>query len=172
VCAAILQHLEKGLSVKVCVWGRAGGGGWCEALTPVPLADRHSEDGLTREQWGPLTKTTPPRHVAPCHRGNPPWDRGVGRQLERGGTSQKNEVHFFPLQRPGSILHHCGLFLVSESCVCVCVCVWVCVCGWVLWVFSLCRPCAMKIHLIDLLGLPLISLRPLKKQGAEVREGQ
>ncbi|CAB1450576.1 unnamed protein product [Pleuronectes platessa] len=46
--------------------------------SPLSLADGHSEDGLTQEQWGPLTKTTPPRHVASYYRGNPPWDRERG----------------------------------------------------------------------------------------------
>lgn len=69
--------------------------------SPLSLADGHSEDGLTQEQWGPLTKTTPPRHVASYHRGNPPWDRERADSW-RGGL-YKNGVHFFPLKLPSSI---------------------------------------------------------------------
>lgn len=45
---------------------------------PLSLADGHSEDGLTQEQWGPLTKTTPPRHVASLSPWQPPMGQGAG----------------------------------------------------------------------------------------------
>lgn len=62
-------------------------------LKPLSLADGHSEDGLTQEQWGPLTKTTPPRHVASCHRGNPPWDRERADSW-RGGLTKMESISF------------------------------------------------------------------------------
>lgn len=62
-------------------------------VKPLSTADGHSEDGLTREQWGLLTKTTPPRHVASCHRGNPPWDGEWGDSW-RGGLTKMESISF------------------------------------------------------------------------------
>lgn len=72
---------QVGVGCVCCVWA-SGSERVCLNVcmrgvkpSPLSLADGHSEDGLTQEQWGPLTKPTPPRHVASYHRGNPPWDR-------------------------------------------------------------------------------------------------
>lgn len=73
-CAQVILKFVTG-SVFVSSRFTKGGG---VKPKPLSLADGHTEDGLTQEQWAPLTKTTPPRHVASYHRGNPPWDRERG----------------------------------------------------------------------------------------------
>lgn len=80
----VVCERERG-SVCVCVYVRG--------VKPLSLADGHTEGGLTQEQWGPLTKTTPPRHVASCHRGNPPWDRERGDSW-RGGLTKMESISF------------------------------------------------------------------------------
>lgn len=92
-CTAKLLHLyTRG--------GGVGGGVLClrecvRGVKPKPLslADGHTEDGLTQEQWAPLTKTTPPRHVASYHRGNPPWDRERADSW-RGGLTKMEFISF------------------------------------------------------------------------------
>lgn len=71
--------------VRVCMKG--------VKLNPLSLADGHREDGLTQEQWGPLTKMTPSRHVASSHRGNPPWDRERADSW-RGGLTKMESISF------------------------------------------------------------------------------
>lgn len=80
-------------------------------LKPPSLAEGHTEDGLTQEQWAPLTETTPPRHVASYHRGNPPWDRERGWQLER--TCKKKKWSPF-LSTEASLLYSCSLFCLMN----------------------------------------------------------
>ncbi len=91
--------IQVGVGCVFCVWeGVTERECECESVRgvkpkPLSLADGHGEDGLTQEQWGPLTKTTPPRHVASCHRGNPPWDRERADSW-RGGLTKMESISF------------------------------------------------------------------------------
>ncbi len=84
-CGVCFVSERAGEYARVCVRG--------VKLKPLSPADGQSEDSLTQEQWGPLTKTTPPRHVASCHRGNPPWDRERADSW-RGGLTKMESISF------------------------------------------------------------------------------
>lgn len=73
-------------------------------VPPVPsLAEGHSEDGLTQEQWGPLTKNDAPKTCGLLSPWQPPMGQGAGLTAGEGGLA-KMRVHFFPLKLYLSLL--------------------------------------------------------------------